>query len=60
MIVTPLGEQIATASAWLEREAARVAFGEVGITLVMHAGRLVRIERTVREKAPPNAEESHS
>jgi hypothetical protein len=52
--------EISAAAEWLRDQAKGVPFGEVGVTLVLHAGRLVRMERTVREKTQPTVEKSHS
>ena len=50
-----LREQVTEAAAWLEREARRVAFGELQITLVLHAGRVVRVEHGVIERMQPGS-----
>ena len=52
-----LREQIAEATSWLEREAQRVYFGEVGIALVIHGGRITRIERSVVEKTQASGDQ---
>ncbi|TFH50685.1 MAG: DUF2292 domain-containing protein [Methanothrix sp.] len=48
-------EEVLAASAWLEQEAARMAFGEVGVTLIVHDGNVVRIERCVVKKTVASA-----
>lgn len=44
---------IAAAINWLEREALRVPYGEVGVVLILHAGRVARIEKTTVERNQP-------
>ncbi len=44
----------ADAAKWLNEQAARVAFGAVSTTLILHAGRVSRIERTVTVKEQPD------
>lgn len=43
--------EIDAAAAWLRDQLARVAFGEVGVKLIVHDGKVSRIERTIVEKA---------
>ncbi len=39
------------AAAWLTEQVERVAFGEVAVKLIVHDGKIARVERTVTEKA---------
>ncbi len=41
---------IAEAAAWLRAEAAKTPFGSVGVVLVLHKGRVARVERSVTTK----------
>lgn len=43
-------EKLTAAMAWLQENAGRVQYGEIGITLVVHAGEVTRIEKIVKEK----------
>jgi hypothetical protein len=43
--------KIADATGWLLFELGQIRFGEVGVRLVIHEGRVVRVERTTTEKA---------
>jgi hypothetical protein len=43
--------EIAAAASWLAEQVERVAFGEVTVTLVLHGGKVSRIERSVTEKS---------
>ena len=42
---------IAKAAAWMAQQVERVAFGEIAVKLIVHDGKVSRIERTVTEKA---------
>ncbi len=42
--------EIAEAITWLNKESQHVQFGAIGITLILHAGKIVRVERTTMEK----------
>jgi hypothetical protein len=48
-------KEIAAAWAWLLQEAGSLAFGQVTLTLIVHAGQLARIEKTVTEKTQAGA-----
>ena len=54
-----LARQVREAAAWLEREAGHLAFGELQITLVLHAGRVVRVEHGVIERVQPASGPEH-
>jgi hypothetical protein len=47
---------VARVAAWLREQAAQTAFGEIGVKLVLHAGRLSRVEQTVTVKSQPGVE----
>jgi hypothetical protein len=42
--------EVATAAKWLREKAEAVPFGEVAIKLVLHAGKVSRIEQSVTTK----------
>ncbi len=46
-------EEVAGATEWLARQLDHVQFGDLGVKFVIHAGRVVRVERTITEKAQP-------
>lgn len=48
-----LEQEIAAATAWLFEQAERVPYGEVSVMLVLHGGRLSRVERSVTAKIQP-------
>lgn len=43
-------ETIAAAMAWINNEVARADYGEIGVRLVIHAGRVVKVERSITTK----------
>lgn len=45
-----VGDNVASALEWLVSESQRVAFGEVGVKLILHEGRIQKVERSVSEK----------
>jgi hypothetical protein len=53
-------KEIAAAAKWLAHEADRLRFGELVVRLVLHAGRVSRVERTITEKSQPANGEAKS
>jgi len=53
--MSELAREFREAIAWLAHEMERVQFGDIGITLVIHAGRLTRVVRTITEKTLPKS-----
>lgn len=51
--MSELEKEVAEATAWLARQLDRVQFGDLGVKFVIHAGRVVRVERAITEKAQP-------
>jgi hypothetical protein len=51
--MSELDREIADATEWISCQLGRVQFGDVGVKLVIHAGRVVRVEKTVTEKEQP-------
>jgi hypothetical protein len=50
-----LEQQIAAAGEWLLQQAKEIPYGQIGVMLVLHAGKLSRVERSVTTKFQPNA-----
>lgn len=48
--MTTVESEILAAAAWLREHATAVPFGEIGIRIVLHGGRVARIERTLTTK----------
>jgi hypothetical protein len=44
--MSALEREIQSASSWLQREAERIPFGSVGITIVLHRGAVSKVERS--------------
>jgi len=49
-----LDRAVADAAGWLREAASRTTFGEVRVTLVLHAGEVRRTERMVSETTLPD------
>ena len=57
------GGGVREAFAWLMAEAERIPYGEVGVTLTIHDGRVTKIERRSAEKhavLPAGSDSLHS
>jgi len=52
--MTNLDQQIVFATAWLRKHAQATLYGEVGVRLILHAGQVARIERSVTTKEQPD------
>jgi hypothetical protein len=54
--------EIARATLWLQEQAERTPFGQVSITLVLHDGRVARLEKSLILKEQPDdgRENDHS
>jgi hypothetical protein len=50
-----ISKDVREISNWLQAEIDRRPFGEIGIKIVTHAGRIKRIEKTLIEKEQPDA-----
>jgi hypothetical protein len=48
--MSDLIKQITAATDWLLREAQHISFGEIGVMLILHRGRIARVERITIEK----------
>ena len=46
-------KEVAEATEWLLCQLDRVQYGDLGVRFVIHEGRVVRVERTITEKAQP-------
>jgi len=46
---------IAAATTWLRDQVERLPFGEIELRLILHAGRVARVEKTTTEKEQPGA-----
>jgi hypothetical protein len=49
--VSESSSEITKAVMWLEDQLDHIRFGQVGVTLVLHAGQVVRVERTIIDKS---------
>jgi hypothetical protein len=59
MSAPDLDRAISAGAAWMKAEAARLPFGEVSIRLVLHAGRVSRLEKATVEKERPDGGPHH-
>lgn len=57
--MTALERNIAVAATWLREQAEQTAYGSVGVTLVLHGGCIVRVERLVIDKEAANGGPGH-
>jgi len=48
--------EITKAVSWILVQAEQTPYGEVAVKLIIHAGKLSRVERTVTAKIQPNRE----
>ena len=54
--MSELKHHISIATAWLGERASELQFGEVGVVLVLHAGKIARMETSVTRKFLPEEE----
>jgi hypothetical protein len=54
-----VSETVDKAAAWLESQVRDLRFGEVTVKLVLHEGRVSRIEKTITEKEQPGDGRDH-
>lgn len=58
-VVSDIEQAAAEAAAWLAAQAGALPFGEVAVRLILHAGRISRIEKTITEKEQPHEGRDH-
>jgi hypothetical protein len=59
MSAPDLAREVEAAARWLEEQAQHVPYGELGIRLILHAGAVSRIEKTVTSKTQPQVGNGH-
>jgi hypothetical protein len=52
--MTSIEREITRALRWLDQQANTISYGSVGVTFVMHAGAVVRVERSITSKVQPS------
>jgi hypothetical protein len=52
--MTGIEREITKAVRWLNQQAITTPYGSVGVTFVMHAGVVVKVERSITSKVPPS------
>jgi hypothetical protein len=56
--MTTIEQEIAFASSWMSEAAKKLAFGDISVRLVMHGGRVARVERSTVAKTQPTLPEA--
>ncbi|MGA2977565.1 MAG: hypothetical protein ABSF77_19850 [Spirochaetia bacterium] len=51
--MTGIEREIEQAVRWLNQQANMIPYGSVGVTFVMHAGAVVKVERSITSKIQP-------
>jgi hypothetical protein len=49
--MTTVEQEVAQVAAWLREQAAVTLFGEVGVKLIIHAGEVSRVEKSITTKS---------
>ena len=52
--MTGIEREIAQAVRWLNQQASAISYGSVGVTFIMHAGAVVKVERSITSKIQPS------